>query len=37
MTIRGKKKQLSTKFEHQDNHIFMKCGKWGLDLVEGSS
>ena len=27
MTIRGKRKQLSTKFEHQDNHIFMKYDK----------
>ena len=37
MTIRGKRKQLSTKFEHQDNHIFMKCGKLDLDLVKVSS
>ena len=37
MTIRGKRKQLSTKFEHQDNHIFMKHGKCGLDLVKVSS
>ena len=37
MMIRGKRKQLSTKFEHQDNHIFMKCDKLGLDLVKGSS
>ena len=24
---RKEKKKLSTKFEHQDNHIFMKYGK----------
>ena len=35
MMIKAKRKQLSTKFEHQANHNFMKYGKCGLDLVEG--
>ena len=35
MSIRGKRTQFSTKFEHQANNIFYEISdKLGLDLVE---